>query len=96
MDIEAVGGGFVSIAIHNLSSSRSTFSPAYNLFRHKGDPELCCAVSQDRAVPLFISDESWRFDQTVAQADRAPRGFREHAARHAFLLNGYYLFQAAR
>jgi hypothetical protein len=86
--------GFVSVNIHSLAPSHSTFSPAYNLFRHRADQELCCAVLQDCAVPLFISDESWRFEQTVVRPDRAPIGFREYAARHAALLNGYYLFQA--
>lgn len=77
-------------------AARSTFYPAYNLFRHKEKPELCCAVFEDRAVPQFLHEQSWRFDQAVAGPEKAPPGFRIHAARQAARLMGFYLFQAVR
>jgi hypothetical protein len=83
-------------SIHPGPLAQSTFCPAFNLFRHKEAPELCCAVSEDRAIPQFLHAQSWRFDQAVAGPEKAPLGFRMHAARHAARLIGFYLFQAVR
>ena len=67
---------------------------AYNLFRRKRDPNLCCAVPQGRPVPAFIHGETWDFGGTIASPSVIPLGFQREAAVEAARLMGYYLFQA--
>jgi hypothetical protein len=40
------------------------FALRYNLFRPKGQPDLCYAVPEDQPVPSFITGESWDFGGT--------------------------------
>jgi hypothetical protein len=65
----------------------------YNLFRHKNERHLVCAVPQDCTVPEFIAGEAWEFDRTVTEGGGAPIGFDTLAAAHGGLLNGFYLLQ---
>lgn len=67
---------------------------AYNVFRRKRDPNLCCAVPQRRPVPAFIQGETWEFGGTIAHPATIPTGFQPEAATEATRLMGYYLFQA--
>jgi hypothetical protein len=67
---------------------------AYNLFRRKREPTLCCAVPQRRPVPAFIRGETWEFGGTIAGPGIIPLGFQPDAAAEATRLMGYYLFQA--
>ncbi|ACL62974.1 hypothetical protein [Methylobacterium nodulans] len=71
---------------------------AYNLFRRKGKPALCCAVRQDRPVPTFVQseawEEAWEYAGTVSASDSTPAGFKAKAAREATAVSGYYLFYA--
>jgi hypothetical protein len=34
---------------------------AYNLFRHKGETDLYCAVPEDLAVPAFLTEDAWEY-----------------------------------
>ena len=67
---------------------------AYNLFRRRRDPNLCCAVPERHPVPPFIQGETWEFAGTIAGPASIPLGFRPEAATEATRLTGYYLFQA--
>lgn len=67
----------------------------YNLFRNRRREDLCCAVPEDRAVPIFVTDESWTFAGRVRDARERP-GFNEAAARAGSRLNGFYVFQEVR
>ena len=67
---------------------------AYNVFRRRRDPNLCCAVSQHRPVPEFIQGETWDFGGTIAHPVTLPLGFHPEAAVEAMRMMGYYLFQA--
>ena len=67
---------------------------AYNVFRRKQEPNLCCAVPQRRPVPAFIHGETWDFGGTIAGPGTFPLGFQPEAAVEAARLTGYYLFQA--
>ena len=67
---------------------------AYNVFRRKREPNLCCAVPQRRPVPEFIQGETWDFGWTIADPVTIPLGFQPEAAAEAMRLMGYYLFQA--
>jgi hypothetical protein len=35
-----------------------------NLFRHKWQPDLCCAVPEHHPVPSFVTGEQWDFEGT--------------------------------
>ncbi len=65
---------------------------AYNLFRRRSEPELLCAVPEDRAVPSFLSGNDWEFGGTSASAALPP--FDRLAARASVRFNGFYLFHA--
>ena len=67
---------------------------AYNVFRHKRQQALQCAVRQDRPVPAFVNGEVWDFGGTVEATEAVPPGFRPEAAQEAMRLTGYYLFHA--
>ncbi|WP_336492619.1 hypothetical protein [Methylobacterium nigriterrae] len=68
-------------------------SSTYNVFHRRQQPELRCAVRQDRPIPTFISGETWDCGGTVRPTEPTPAGFRLEAADAATRLTGYYLFQ---
>ena len=74
--------------------SRILASSAFNLLRRKEEPELLCAVPEDRVVPSFIAGETWEFGGTITGSSREHPGFDAGAARAAARYNGFYLFQA--
>lgn len=78
----------------NKQEPRVPASSAFNLFRRKEEPELLCAVPEDRVVPSFIAGETWEFGGTITGSSREHPGFDAHAARAAARYNGFYLFQA--
>jgi hypothetical protein len=68
------------------------FSPAYNLFRSRLEPDLVCAVPEDRPVPTFIKAPNWTYSgRTDAVAQGA---FDPETARTAVRFNGFYLLSA--
>jgi hypothetical protein len=67
---------------------------AYNLFRHRGEQHLVCAVPEDCAVPGFIAAKAWDFDRKVTEPVAAPIGFDVPAAANGVRFNGFYLFQS--
>jgi hypothetical protein len=68
------------------------YSCAFNLFRRKQDPHLCCTVPEDKAVPPFVGP-NWEFAVKVTSPGEAPPGFRERGAWTGVRFNGYYVFQ---
>jgi hypothetical protein len=67
----------------------------YNLFRNREREDLCCAVPEDRAVPRFVTGETWTFAGPLGRQAQ-PRGFDGRAAAEGAYLNGFYVFQEAR
>ena len=67
---------------------------AYNLFRHRGQQDLVCAVPEDCTVPGFIAEKAWDFDHKVTEPASAPMGFDASAATDSVRFNGFYLFQS--
>jgi hypothetical protein len=76
-------------------SSGPALEPIYNLFRRRAEPDLYCAVPEDRAVPAFVESEAWEFAGKVKEASE-PDAFHRRAARVGVHLTGFYLFQAVR
>jgi hypothetical protein len=66
----------------------------YNLFRHKWQPDLCCAVPEHHPVPGFITGERWAFAGAWEPA-APPPGLNPAAAEMGVCLNGFHLFQIA-
>jgi hypothetical protein len=66
----------------------------YNVFRRKQDPDLCCAVPEDRPVPEFIRPDGWEFLAKIPESARVPQGFSDRAARAGVRFNGFYIFLA--
>jgi hypothetical protein len=67
---------------------------AYNLFRHKAECGVYCAVPEDRAVPAFLSASAWEFTGKVDNAGALPSGFDEKVASAGVRFNGFYVYQA--
>jgi hypothetical protein len=67
--------------------------PAYNFFRLKNEPDLYCAIAEDRPVPGFI-DADWEFVSSGPTLASPMPGFRLDRARAGERLNGFYLFEA--
>ncbi|KAA2238159.1 adenylosuccinate synthetase [Salinarimonas soli] len=65
---------------------------AYNLFRRRSEPDLVCAVPEDRTVPEFVTASDWEFG---GKTTGAPMGdFDLQAARASVRFNGFYLYHA--
>jgi hypothetical protein len=66
---------------------------AYNLFRRKGEADLCCAVPQDVPVLNFVIADQWEYAgpldiETLLAFDAT-------AAQTSAAANGFYLFHSA-
>ena len=66
---------------------------AYNLFRHKAECNVYCAVPEDRVVPAFLSASVWEFTGKVDGAGALPSGFDCRAASTGVRFNGFYVYQ---
>jgi hypothetical protein len=69
---------------------------AYNLFRHRGEHDLFCAVPEDFAVPAFLSDEAWEFTGKVDEPDSAPGRLRPEDGDDGGALQRLLFLRAAR
>jgi hypothetical protein len=76
------------------SEGPSTSPIRYDLFRSRDEPELYCAVPENRPAPAFLGSEPWQVAGRLAEADPMPLGFDREAARIGVRLNGFYLFVA--
>jgi hypothetical protein len=77
----------------NDSPGEGLYYPAYNFFRLKSEPDLYCAIAQDRPIPGFI-DANWEFVQGGPTAVARMPGFRHERAHAGDRLNGFYLFES--
>ncbi len=66
----------------------------YDLFRNRHEPELYCAVPENRAAPAFVQSDGWQVAGQIDEAAPVPLGFDRQAARTGSHLNGFYLFVA--
>ena len=66
----------------------------WNVFRRRHDEGLCCAVSAEVPVPLFLLSGEWNFGFAIADGDPPVEGFSPAAAEVGSVFNGFYLFLA--
>ena len=64
----------------------------YNLFRHKGQENLVCAVPEERRVPAFLNGQIWVYSGRIRGQGETPLGFDARAAAAGVRFNGFYLF----
>lgn len=76
------------------SACRGASRTRYDLFRNRHEPELYCAVPENRAAPAFVQSDGWQVAGQIDEADPVPLGFDREAARTGSHLNGFYLFVA--
>ena len=69
---------------------------AYNLFRHRDERHLACAVPENWAVPGFIAERNWAYDRKFTEATASPTGFNAAAATKSVQFTGFYLFQTVK
>jgi hypothetical protein len=62
----------------------------YNMFRHKDEADLYCAVPQDQPVPAFLTEDKWDYAHSLDI--RTLSGFDAAAASASAKANGFYLF----
>ena len=60
---------------HPIAANRAdaTSELRYNLFRRRWQPDLCCAVPEDRPVPSFVTGERWDFRGYLGGSDTSAR-----------------------
>ncbi|MFC5086176.1 hypothetical protein [Microvirga arabica] len=78
------------------AESLGTSQTRYNLFRNGHEPELYCAVPEDRPAPAFLQSDRWQVAGQMDESGATPLGFDWEAAKIGIRLNGFYLFVAFR
>jgi hypothetical protein len=66
---------------------------AYNLFRHKDDMGLYCAVPEDMPVPAFLTKDEWVYSYPI---DHKALARFDAAAQSFTTANEIFLFQLNR
>lgn len=82
------------LAQETSHSPKAGDARAFNLFRRKAEPDLFCAVPEDRAVPGFIDGDAWEFGGRIEPDAQARPGFDAAAAGRLARVNGFYFFQS--
>jgi hypothetical protein len=66
---------------------------SYNLFCSKASEGIVCAVPEEYAVPVFVTEQGWSFGGKVDGLGGVD-GFDSRAAETAVRFNGFYLYQS--
>ena len=74
-----------------VNRASTTIELRYNLFRHKWQPDLCCAVPEHHPVPSFVTGEQWDFGGTW-EGPIPPPGLKPTAAEPGLCVDGFHLF----
>jgi hypothetical protein len=68
-------------AVVNRSECPRISQFRYDLFRSRDEPELYCAVPEDRPAPAFLASEPWQAAGQMAEADSMPLGLRPRGGK---------------
>ncbi|TVR07741.1 MAG: hypothetical protein EA385_12030 [Salinarimonadaceae bacterium] len=82
------------LAQETSHNPRDDAARSFNLFRRKSEPDLFCAVPEDRAVPGFIDGDAWEFGGRIDADTRRRPGFDAETASRLARVNGFYFFQS--
>ncbi len=66
---------------------------SYNLFCRKVEPDLFCAVPEDRPVPAFVDGGNWLYAGRINRPSEVVGWFSGSRARMGVRHVGFYLFQ---
>jgi hypothetical protein len=69
-------------------------SRRYNLFRRTAEPDILCAVPEDKPVPAFVAAPAWEYGGNINRASAT--GFRTRAVSSAIRFDGFYLLHRSR
>ena len=65
----------------------------FNIFSRRDEPDIRCAVPEERPVPVFLEGPVWEFIAKIDGASLAAAGFGSGAIAEAIQAQGYYIFQ---
>ena len=65
----------------------------FNIFCRRDEPDLRCAVPEERPVPEFLQGPIWEFTGKIDGSALAVLAFGTSAVADAILIHGYYIFQ---
>jgi hypothetical protein len=68
----------------------------FNTFCRRDEPDIRCAVPEERPVPSFLEGPVWEFTGKIDGAALAAAGFGEGVVAEAIQAQGYYIFQRVR
>jgi hypothetical protein len=71
-------------------------SQGFNIFCRRDEPDIRCAVPEERPVPPFLEAPVWEFVGRMDRAELASAGFGEGEIAEAIQAQGYYIFQRVR
>ena len=66
---------------------------SFNLFCRRDEPDIRCAVPEERPVPAFLEGPVWQFAGKIDGAALAAAGFGHSVVAEAVQAQGYYIFQ---
>jgi hypothetical protein len=75
--------------------SNETFQ-TFNIFCRRDEPDIRCAVPEERPVPSFLEGPVWEFTGKIDGSALATAGFGENVVAEAIQTQGYYVFQRVR
>ncbi len=73
-----------------------TASRRYNLFRRRAEPDILCAVPEDKPVPAFVAAPAWEYGGHINSGGGKAGGFRTRAISSAIRFDGFYLLRRSQ
>ncbi|HEV2559068.1 MAG TPA: hypothetical protein VGU45_10610 [Microvirga sp.] len=71
-------------------------SRRFNLFRRVAEPDILCAVPEDRPVPPFVVPPAWEYTGHINRDSSRSDTFDTRAVASAIRFNGFYLLHRSR
>ncbi|WP_062017746.1 hypothetical protein [Aureimonas sp. AU4] len=64
----------------------------YNLFQHREDPSIVCALPDGGRLPPFLRDRAWRFGGKVDDIRAEQLSFDVSTVDAVLRQNGFYIY----